>query len=154
LAEADPAGNLRVVGRATDLIVLPSGLLVWPEDVEDVLRADPAVEDAAVQAVPAAGGGMTLHAYLLPAAGTGRGAALATIVATCNGRLAQPQRVATASWWPEADFPRTSLGKVRRHMLPPPARAAATVRVDAVLAADDPVAQAVAAVARAAVVDP
>src|SRR5262249_29415210 len=37
-----------------------------------------------------------------------------------NSRLANHQRVATASWWPEADLPRTSTLKVRRHLLPAP----------------------------------
>src|SRR5262249_47359770 len=69
------------------------------------------------------------------------------LVAEANGRLAQHQRLASASWWPEADFPRTSTLKVRRHLLPLPAREAA-VRVESVRASDDPVGQAVAAVAR------
>jgi 1-acyl-sn-glycerol-3-phosphate acyltransferase len=50
-------------------------------------------------------------------------------VAAANGRLAQHQRVASAAWWAGADFPRTALGKVRRHLLPAPAGAAA-VRVE------------------------
>ncbi|HEY3107200.1 MAG TPA: AMP-binding protein, partial [Chloroflexota bacterium] len=69
LGALDAAGNLRVTGRARDLIVLPSGVNVWPADVEEVLRDDPAVRDAAVVAVPTASGGARLHAYLLPTAG-------------------------------------------------------------------------------------
>ena len=145
LARIDPDGNIWLIGRAKDLIVLPSGMNVWPQDVEDVLRADPAVRDAAVLAVPTASGGASLHAYLLP----GRpGGDLSVIVAGANARLARHQRLASASWWPDADFPRTAgLGKVRRHLLPPP-EATQSVTVDTFQAADDPVAQAVAGAAR------
>ncbi|MCC7104546.1 MAG: AMP-binding protein, partial [Chloroflexi bacterium] len=41
LAEIDAHGYVKIVGRAKDLIALPSGLKVWPEDVEDVLRQHP-----------------------------------------------------------------------------------------------------------------
>jgi long-chain acyl-CoA synthetase len=146
LATMDAAGNIFLAGRAKELIVLPSGLKVWPQDVEDVLRAEAGVKDAAVVSVPTPGGGAALHAYLLPAGPGARSADLGGLVARANGRLAQHQRLASASWWAEPDFPRTSMFKVRRHLLPPPERAA-VVQVESVLAADDPVGQAVAGVA-------
>jgi long-chain acyl-CoA synthetase len=160
LAEIDPAGNIRLAGRAKDLIVLPSGMKVWPQDVEDVLRSQPAVKDAAVVAVPTPAGA-TLHAYLIPASAqeraagpsAGSGPALSAIVAAANGRLAQHQRLATASWWPDADFPRTSTLKVRRNLLPLPETIDA-VKVESVLAADDPVGQAIAGTARVGAVQP
>src|SRR5579884_563371 len=147
LATIDAQGNIWLAGRAKDLIVLPSGLNVWPQDVEDVLRQDPAVKDAAVLAVPTASGGATLHAYLLPASPAARDADLGALVARANGRLAQHQRLVTASWWAEADFPRTSTLKVRRNLLPLPETLGA-VAVESVLAADDPVGQAIAGAAR------
>jgi len=144
LARIDERGNVWLVGRATDLIVLPSGLNVWPQDIEDVLRADAAVRDAAVVAVPRPSGGATLHAYLLGKPG----ADLTGILARANARLAQHQRLASASWWPEADFPRTAgLGKVRRHLLPLPDTSTQAVTVEAFEAADDPVGQAIAGAA-------
>jgi long-chain acyl-CoA synthetase len=151
LGRIDANGNIWLVGRAKDLIVLPSGLNVWPQDVEDVLRADPAVRDAAVLAVPTASGGASLHAYLLHGRPDGD---LSSIVARANGRLARHQRLASASWWPEADFPRTAgLGKVRRHLLPLP-QATESVAIDALQAIDDPVGQAVAAAARVPALSP
>ncbi len=146
LVRRDGAGNLWVTGRARDLIKLPSGMNVWPEDVEAVLCAQPGVKDAAVVAVPTSAGGATLHAYLLPVGAAPDDAALAAIVAAANGRLAQHQRIATASWWPEVDFPRTSMLKLRRHLLPPP-ESVRTVKVESVQAADDPVGQAIAGLA-------
>jgi long-chain acyl-CoA synthetase len=145
LASIDGQGNIFLAGRARDLIVLPSGLKVWPSDVEELLCAQPGVRDAAVIAVPSASGGARLHAYLLPAGS--RDTDPAGLVAIVNGRLAQHQRVASASWWPDADFPRTSTLKVRRHLLPLPSELT-TVAVESTRAADDPVGQAIAAVAR------
>ncbi|HLQ33600.1 MAG TPA: AMP-binding protein [Chloroflexota bacterium] len=118
LAQIDREGNITLTGRAKDLIVLPSGLNVWPSDVEDALRKDPSVQDAAVIPVPTASGGIALHAYLIR-----RGAGTESakeVAARCNRALALPQRISTASWWTEGDFPRTSTLKVRRHLLPLP----------------------------------
>jgi long-chain acyl-CoA synthetase len=151
LARIDAAGNLWLQGRAKDLIVLPSGLNVWPQDIEEVLRTHPAVKDSAIVAVPTPGGGARLHAYLIPAHAGDQETDLGALVAASNGRLAQHQRLASASWWPESDFPRTSTLKVRRHLLPSP-EAVTAVRVDSVLAADDPVGQAVGEVAHVPVV--
>ncbi|HEX8969140.1 MAG TPA: AMP-binding protein [Chloroflexota bacterium] len=145
LVTIDAHANLRLVGRARDLIVLPSGMKVWPEDVEAILRAHPAVKDAALVAVPAAGGGARLHAYLIPTPGGAR-ADLRQVVAESNARLAQHQRLSTASWWVADDFPRTPMLKVRRHLLPRPLDAAA-VRVESTQALDNPVAQVVAGIA-------
>jgi long-chain acyl-CoA synthetase len=146
LATIDAAGNIFLAGRAKELIVLPSGLKVWPQDVEDVLRTEPAVRDAVVVTSATPSGGAVLHAYLIPADAAARAVDLGALVARCNGRLARHQRLASASWWTESDFPRTPMLKVRRHLLPPPYRAVA-VRVESVLAADDPVGQAIAGVA-------
>jgi long-chain acyl-CoA synthetase len=146
LATIDAAGNIALSGRAKELIVLPSGMNVWPQDVEDALRLQPGVKDACVLAVPTPAGGAALHAYLIRGPGAGDDD-LSVLVARANGSLAQHQRVATASWWPEADFPRTPTLKVRRHLLPMPSSDQHT-EVDTLAASDDPVAQAVCGVAR------
>lgn len=149
LARVDETGNIWILGRLKELIVLPSGLNVWPQDVEDVLRSHPAVRDAAVVAVPTESGGAALHAFLIPKISGTRATDLAAIVAWGNGRLALYQRIATASWWESesGDFPRTSTLKVRRHLLPMPSRAA-QVKVESTLSGDDPVGQAIAVVAK------
>jgi long-chain acyl-CoA synthetase len=153
LGTIDARGNIRIVGRARDLIVLPSGMNVWPHDVEDVLRGHPSVKDAAVVAVPTAGGGAALHAYLLPTSASDRATNVSRIVAEANARLAQHQRVATASWWEGADFPRTALLKVKRHLIPVPAPERAIV-VESVLPSDDPVGQAIGGIAKVSTVQP
>jgi long-chain acyl-CoA synthetase len=149
LARIDDRENIWILGRLKELIVLPSGLNVWPEDVEDVLRSHPSVKDAAVVAVPTESGGASLHAFVIPKTSSDRDADLSAVVAWANGRLAQHQRIATASWWESetGDFPRTSLLKVRRHLLPPPPREQ-RVRIESTLSPDDPVGQAIAAVTK------
>jgi long-chain acyl-CoA synthetase len=147
LASIDKNGNIFLQGRARDLIVLPSGLKVWPQDVEDVLRAESVIKDAAVVVYPTPTGGAALHAYLIPSEPAATSTSLSALVARCNGRLAQHQRLASASWWAEADFPRTSILKVRRYLLPRP-ETSAVVNLESLPAVDDPVGLAVAGVAR------
>jgi long-chain acyl-CoA synthetase len=151
LGTIDALGNLTIAGRAKELLVLPSGMNVWPHDVEEVLRAQPGVKDAAVVLAPQPGGGATLHAYLIP---SGAPAAIAPILAAANKRLAVHQRVATAAWWPEADFPRTHTLKVKRRLLPPPGAPGAAEAVTATAADQDAVLSAIAGVARVARVQP
>jgi long-chain acyl-CoA synthetase len=153
LGTIDAYENVRVVGRARELIALPSGMNVWPQDVEDVLRSQPAIKDAVVLAVPAARGGATLHAYLLPRSASDRSSDLSRIVAAGNARLAPHQRIATASWWDGTDFPRTAMLKVKRHLIPLPEPERIT-DVESVLAADDPVGQVICGIARVSTVQP
>jgi long-chain acyl-CoA synthetase len=148
LAKVDAEGNITIEGRVKELLVLPSGMNVWPQDVEDALRRDRAVKDAVVVLAKQPGGGATLHAYLIPSGGSADGE-LNAIIARVNGRLAQHQRIASASWWPSDDFPRTHTLKVIRGKLPPPDQAPrASTKIDVTQAADDPVATSIAEVAR------
>ena len=59
-----PAGMLTFRGRKKDMLALPDGQKVYPEDVEAVLRADPRVGDATVVGWPP-GGSLRVHAVLL-----------------------------------------------------------------------------------------
>lgn len=52
LGRLDSAGHLYIVGRAKDVIVLPSGKNVHPEDVESHYLRSPLVEELAVIGVP------------------------------------------------------------------------------------------------------
>lgn len=151
LASIDPQGHVKILGRAKDLIVLPSGMNVWPEDVEDALRGASGVKDAAVVMAPSASGGGGLHAYLVST--PGQRPPVAGIIQTANARLAVHQRLASASWWPDPDFPRTTTLKVKRNLLPPPQPEAAGT-ADMSLPDEDAIRQAVLAVARVAAIEP
>jgi long-chain acyl-CoA synthetase len=68
VAVADDDGYLYLVDRSKDLIIV-SGFNVFPAEVEEVLRENPEVADAAVVGVPDPVTGEAVHAYVVAAAG-------------------------------------------------------------------------------------
>jgi long-chain acyl-CoA synthetase len=119
LGEVDRDGNLYLKGRLKDLIVLPSGMKVHPEDVEDVLRSEGAVADCVAVGLPDRTGAARVEAVVIPPL-DGEGVETAhervrQAVRNANARLAPHQRVADFTLWDRGDFPRTVLGKVKRH---------------------------------------
>jgi long-chain acyl-CoA synthetase len=136
----DRAGHLILMGRTKDIIVLPNGLNVYPEDIENALRVagvrDSVVletQPSRIEAVVLAPGSQGLHqGGDTPAAAESSGPAgaagaagaapdpsavresIAAAVRSANGHLAAHQRVAGWRLWPDADFPRTHTLKVKR----------------------------------------
>jgi long-chain acyl-CoA synthetase len=124
----DEAGRLVLTGRKKNIIVLPNGLNVFPEDVESVL-ADHGLDQAVV--IETAPG--RIEAVLMPPGTTpmlapDRGGQeprtveedarvrdeIERIIREANDELAVHQRIDGWRMWPERDFPRTHLLKVRR----------------------------------------
>jgi long-chain acyl-CoA synthetase len=103
------AGMLSFRGRKKDMLALPDGQKVYPEDVEAVLRADPRVTDATVVGWPL-GGALRVHAVLL----LEDAGAADDIVRTANAALAPHQQIRGSIIWPEPDLPRTHTLKVRK----------------------------------------
>ncbi|HMG42602.1 MAG TPA: AMP-binding protein [Acidimicrobiales bacterium] len=116
LGEVDPDGYLRIVGRAKELII-SGGFNVYPREVEEVLRAHPAVDDAAVVGAPDPEWGERVCAFVVLADGNGDGDDLtdAALVAWCDERLASYKR--PRRWERIDEVPRNALGKVVRHVL-------------------------------------
>lgn len=115
LARKDDLGRLYIEGRLKDLIVLPNGMKVHPEDVEMELRKETAVADSVVLAVPDAAGRPEVHAVVIPAEGAAAPTAVRDAVRAASGRLAPHQRITAFTVWSGEDFPRTNLMKVKRH---------------------------------------
>ncbi|WP_166039359.1 AMP-binding protein [Sphingosinicella sp. YJ22] len=113
LARRDADGLYWVSGRRKEMFV-SGGENVYPAEVEKVLACHPAVMDAAVLAVPDTRWGETGEAYVQLAPGTG---ALPPedLRAFCRARLA-PYKVPKSFRFVE-DFPRTSAGKIQKHLL-------------------------------------
>jgi long-chain acyl-CoA synthetase len=107
LGRFDRAGRLWLRGRANDVIVTGEGLNVHAEDVEAALRSVAGVHDAVVGDAEGRG---QVHAVLL----LDRGERAEAAVAQANASLEPYERVRSWSVWPEPEFPRTSLLKVRR----------------------------------------
>ncbi|MGA7521170.1 MAG: AMP-binding protein [Acidobacteriaceae bacterium] len=110
LAQRDDQGQLRFVGRKSQVIVTPSGVNIHPEDVEEALNAQPGVQASAV--VPLLTSAGTEPVAVLLFRGNREEAQQAIVAA--NRQLAEYQQVHQWRLWPELDLPRTSTGKVRR----------------------------------------
>lgn len=106
LGAVDAEGNLYFKGRNKNVIVTPAGLKIYPEDLEQALRKQPAVRDCVVFGI-ARGGNAEACAVLLLQDGASADAA----VAQANQSLADFQKIRCWLKWPDDDFPRTSTQK-------------------------------------------
>lgn len=105
-------GYLYLRGRNKDLIVLPDGQNVYPEDVERVLLRQPGVVDAVVLGVDD-GSGIHVHAVVIEA----EPGAAAAAVRAANEFLDSRQQILRYTVWPDDGFPRTHTLKVRRPLV-------------------------------------
>ncbi|MGA2673025.1 MAG: AMP-binding protein [Terracidiphilus sp.] len=113
LAETEPTGELRFLGRKSEVIVTAAGVNLHPEDLETAIEQEPGVTACAVVAIETAAG--PEPCAVLAFRGTGEQAASA--IERANAKLAEFQRLRRWVLWPEPDLPRTSTGKVRRKVV-------------------------------------
>ena len=111
LAEVAESGEMRFLGRKSEVIVTASGVNLHPEDMESAIEQEPDVQACAVVAMETAAGPEPC-AVLAMRGHTEHAAARA--IENANRRLAEFQRLRHWMLWPEPDLPRTSTGKVRR----------------------------------------
>jgi fatty-acyl-CoA synthase len=112
LARMDEEGYFYMVDRVKDMYI-SGGENVYPAEVERVLREHPGVEDIAVLGISEETWGEAGHAFVIKKPGVDLVAE--DLISYCDGRLARYK-------WPKwvtfrQDFPRTSLGKVRKALL-------------------------------------
>ncbi len=138
IGELDSGGRLYIRGRKKEMIVLPDGRNVFPEDVEKVLNSIRGVRESAVVGLPG-GGGETVHAALV----LDGGAAAEAVIREANAQLEEHQKIRAYTVWPEAELPRTEgTRKLKRRVIrqrvsgaaPPAAARAAEDPVAAILA--------------------
>jgi long-chain acyl-CoA synthetase len=110
LAEAQSTGELRFVGRKSEVIVTAAGLNLHPEDLEPAIESEPGVLACAVVGVETAVGPEPCAVLSF----RGTRAQTAEAIEHANTRLAEFQRILRWELWPEPDLPRTSTGKIRR----------------------------------------
>jgi long-chain acyl-CoA synthetase len=113
LAETEPSGELRFLGRKSEVIVTAAGVNIHPEDLEAAIEEQPGVAACAVVAMDTAEGPEPCAVL----ASRGSGDLAAQAIEHANTRLAEFQRVRRWVMWPEPDLPRTSTGKVRRKVV-------------------------------------
>lgn len=118
LGWVDRDGYLHIAGRSKEVIVLPDGKNVYPEEIEKIYAESPLIRELAVLEHDHG-----LAALIVPeddavrAAGALRGAELLKeALEELSPRLAPYQRVSAFRVTREA-LPRTQLGKLRRHLL-------------------------------------
>jgi long-subunit acyl-CoA synthetase (AMP-forming)/1-acyl-sn-glycerol-3-phosphate acyltransferase/acyl carrier protein len=108
LAENVAGGELRFLGRKSEVIVTSAGVNLHPEDLEAAIEQEPSVAACAVVAMETASGPEPCAVLAM------RGDGAAAAIERANQRLAEFQRLRRWVLWPEPDLPRTSSGKVRR----------------------------------------
>jgi long-chain acyl-CoA synthetase len=122
IGHLDPEGRLILSGRIKDIIVLPNGFNVYPEDIENALRiagirdsvvleTQPGRIEAVVLGSSAAAGPPGAAADTPPAILRER---IDAAIKAANATLGPNQRIAGWRLWPEEDFPRTHTLKIKR----------------------------------------
>jgi long-chain acyl-CoA synthetase len=110
LAESVAGGELRFLGRKSEVIVTAAGVNIHPEDLEAAVEQQPDVAACAVVAMETASGPEACAVLAM----RGSGDKAAAAIENANRKLAEFQRIRHWVLWPEPDLPRTSTGKVRR----------------------------------------
>jgi long-chain acyl-CoA synthetase len=112
LGHLDDRGRLVLSGRIKDIIVLPNGFNVYPEDIENALRIAGLRDTVVVETKPG-----RIEAVVLEDPEAEPGAFRARVdgaIKASNATLGPNQRVAGWRTWPNEDFPRTHTLKIKR----------------------------------------
>jgi long-chain acyl-CoA synthetase len=130
LGQLDEKGRLHLHGRTRDIIVLPNGFNVYPEDIENALRVAGIRDSVALETRP----GRIEVVVLAPGThgdpADKRAASsiesstpgdlrrqIEVAIKAANASLGPNQRIAGWRLWPDADFPRTHTFKVKRDLV-------------------------------------
>jgi long-chain acyl-CoA synthetase len=120
-------GDLRLSGRLKNIIVLPNGLNVFPEDIEAALADHGIAQSVVLETEPGRIEAVVLPPGSVPVVRADQPAPddhqlddelraeIDAIVKAANADLSMHQRIAAWRLWPERDFPRTHTLKIRRN---------------------------------------
>lgn len=112
IAVADDDGQLRLVGRSSELVIV-NGFNVYPAEVEAVLANVEGVAEVAVVGAPDAATGETVHAYVVPVIGAAlRPEELLAHAARSLARFKLPTAIEVV-----ASLPHTVTGKIMKWQL-------------------------------------
>jgi long-chain acyl-CoA synthetase len=112
LGHLDTDGRLILSGRIKDMIVLPNGFNVYPEDIENALRVADLRDAVVIETTPG-----RIEAVVLALDGedpTATRSRVEAAVKAANATLGPNQRIAGWRLWPSEDFPRTHTLKIKR----------------------------------------
>ena len=120
LGKFDDDGFLWLHGRKKDMIALPDGLKVYPEDIENIIAADPRIQELATPQRPTlaivvglerAGEALHVHAVFVEPKDPQQ---VAAIVRDTNTKLSGAQQIRGWTVWPDEQFPTTPTQKVKK----------------------------------------
>ncbi len=111
LASRNAGGELVFAGRKSDVIVTSAGLNIHPQDLEAAMRRQPGVRHALIVAYASPTGPAPAAVLITDARAPDL---LQKAVDEANRELAPYQQIRYWLRWPQAEFPRTSTGKVLR----------------------------------------
>ncbi|MES1239869.1 MAG: AMP-binding protein, partial [Chloroflexota bacterium] len=126
----DKEGRLVLSGRKRDMIVLPNGFNVYPEDIENALRIAGLRDSVVLETKPGRIEAILLAPSTSPIRAAGEPlafdpgappaelrASLDAAIKAANATLGANQHVSGWRLWPEMDFPRTHTLKVKRDLV-------------------------------------
>jgi len=99
---------LYIKERKKDIIVTPSGLKAYPVDIESILNSIKGVRESCVIEKD-----KKIHVVMI----LNENSNAAEIIRNANNRLMSHQKISTYTVWPENEFPKTPIGKVRKFIL-------------------------------------
>ncbi len=109
IGEISADGFLTLRGRKKDMLAMPDGTKVYPEDIEAVLEKDHRVREVTVVGFPA-GPNLKIHAVLV----MDDPSLAEEVIRDANAHLGAHQQIRAHSMWPDEDFPRTHTLKVKK----------------------------------------
>jgi len=128
IGRIDEHGRLVLSGRKKNIIVLPNGLNVFPEDIENVLQDHGLNQAVVLETAPGRIEAVVMPPGTMPLLAPGRGgqeardeaqdaavrAEIERIIRQANRALSSHQKLDGWRLWPEPDFPRTHTLKIQR----------------------------------------
>jgi long-chain acyl-CoA synthetase len=122
-------GDLKLSGRLKNIIVLPNGLNVFPEDIEAALADHGISQSVVLETKPGRIEAVVMPPGSVPIVRKDQQvtnerelddelrAEIDAIVKAANADLSVHQRIADWRLWPERDFPRTHTLKIKRNLV-------------------------------------
>jgi long-chain acyl-CoA synthetase len=114
----DSHGNVYVQGRIKNMIVLPNGMNVYPEDMEAVLGEQDEIRECVVCGIEGRLNSVKLTAVVIPSninnISLSEKELVSVAIKKANTQLAPHQRITDVHVWKGEKFPKTGLGKVKR----------------------------------------
>ena len=114
IGHLDDAGRLILSGRSKDMIVLPNGFNVYPEDMENALRSAGIRDAVVLETEPGRIEAVVLRGAIESEEPTEVRARMDAAVKAANATLGPNQRISGWRLWPDEDFPRTHTLKITR----------------------------------------